>query len=45
MTHQEERINILLGELWNARLLPAGEIGPVEYVYAGYRQNDSEHAN
>lgn len=41
MTHQEERIRILLGELWNARLLPAGGIGPVEYVYAGYKQGDT----
>ena len=40
MTHQEERIRIILEQLWKNRSLPAGEIGPVEYVYAGYKEND-----
>ena len=40
MTIQEDRIRVILNELLKERLLPAGTIGPVEYVYAGYKDSD-----
>lgn len=40
MTLQEDRIRVILNELLKERLLPAGDLGPVEYVYAGYKDGD-----
>ena len=40
MTIQEDRIRVILYELLKERLLPAGTIGPVKYVYAGYKDSD-----
>ena len=44
MTLQEDRIRVILEQLWQDRRSPAGGVGPVEYVYGDYKQDDTPPA-